>query len=72
MSFLCRVFGHKRGPEEDGDSFMLDHLKLVNRVAPCGRCGARVPAGVHVETPDGRRAPLLAKKTVNVAAAHRV
>lgn len=72
MSLLCSLFGHKHGPVEDGDAFMLDHLKLVNRVAPCTRCCARLAAGVLVETPDGRRAPLLAKKTSNVTAAHRL
>jgi hypothetical protein len=65
MSLLCRVFGHKRGPEEDGDSFTLGDpircLKLVNRVAPCERCGARIAAGVLVETPDGFRSPLRAR-----------
>lgn len=61
MKILCRFFGHKHGPEEDADSFMLDHLKLVNRVTPCTRCGARVASGVLVETPEGHRSPLRAR-----------
>ncbi|HYX22229.1 MAG TPA: hypothetical protein VFA98_15405 [Thermoanaerobaculia bacterium] len=65
MNLLCHFFGHKRGPEEDGDAFTLGELpqclKLVNRVAPCARCGARIASGVLVETPDGHRSPLRAR-----------